>query len=78
MKRNISRLLLAMLGVFALSVPVKAQSPTDPLPMDKEVRMGARTNVKREGDCGERKRADCRESGGYDENTDKWRIIIKQ
>ena len=44
MKRNISRLLLAMLGVFALSVPVKAQSPTDPLPMDKEVRMGKLPN----------------------------------
>ena len=44
MKRNISRLLLAMLGVFALSVPVKAQSPTDPLPLDKEVRMGKLPN----------------------------------
>ena len=44
MKKLFLRLLGMLIGVFAFAVPVTAQSPTDPLPLDPEVRMGVLPN----------------------------------
>lgn len=44
MKKTFARLLFILLGVTAFMVPAKAQMPTDPLPLDPQVRMGVLPN----------------------------------
>lgn len=44
MRTIFSRLLFVMLGVIAFALPVKAQMPTDPLPVDPQVRVGMLPN----------------------------------
>ena len=44
MKKIFSRLLFVLIGVVAFSTQVRAQMPTDPLPLDPQVRMGVLPN----------------------------------
>lgn len=44
MKKIYSRLLFVLIGVVAFSTQVRAQMPTDPLPLDPQVRMGVLPN----------------------------------
>lgn len=44
MKKIFNRLLFILIGVTAFSVPSRAQMPSDPLPLDPQVRMGVLPN----------------------------------
>ncbi len=44
MKKIFSRLLFVLIGVIAFSTQVRAQMPTDPLPLDPQVRKGVLPN----------------------------------